>query len=157
MERTCSRLAVVSVIGLVGLLSHEVRAADDPGLKVYIEKRCYTCHTVSARAADVEKQKAAFINQMGAEPEEEGGDEKGSRGGDLSDAGKKRDAAWTRDFLKSPKAHFKDDANCQREAKKKDLKRFKGTPEELTALMTFLSSLKQEAKQAPGFTSCLKE
>lgn len=55
MERTCSRLAATVVMGLVGLLSHEVRAADDPGLKVYVEKRCYTCHTVSARAADVEK------------------------------------------------------------------------------------------------------
>lgn len=94
---------------------------------------------------------------MGGEPEEEGKDDKGSRGGDLSDAGKKRDAAWTQDFLRSPKGHFKDDADCQRVAKKKDLKKFKGTPEELAALMAFLSSLKQEAKQAPGFTSCLKE
>jgi hypothetical protein len=59
--------------------------------------------------------------------------------------------------LKNPKPRFKDDADCQKEAKKKDRKKFKGTPEEFTALMTFLSSLKQEAKQAPGFTSCLKE
>lgn len=142
-------------MALVGLLGGEAAAAD-AGLKVYIQKRCYTCHTINARSAEVEKEKAAFIKEMDVQPEEEAGD-KESRGGDLSDAGKKRDPAWLRDFLKSPKGQFKDDAACQRAAKKKDLKRFKGTPEELDALMVFLQGLKQEAKQAPGFTSCIKE
>jgi hypothetical protein len=157
MERASSRLAAVVVVGLLGGLARVAMAADDPGVKVFIEKRCYTCHTVSARAAEVEKQKAAFIKQMGAEPDEEGEGEKESRGGDLADVGKKRDAAWLQDFLKNPKPHFKDDADCQKEAKKKDRKKFKGTPEEFTALNGFLSSLKSEAKQAPGFSSCLKE
>jgi cbb3-type cytochrome oxidase cytochrome c subunit len=156
MERTHSGVALVLAAGLVGLLASAVAAADDPGVKVFVEKRCYTCHNVSARAADVEKQKAAFLKESGAEPAEEGA-EKSARGGDLSDVGKKRTSAWLTEFLKNPKPHFKDDADCQREAKQKDRKKFKGTPEELTALMTLLSSLKQEAKQAPDFKSCLKE
>jgi len=61
------------------------------------------------------------------------------------------------EFLKNPKPHFKDDADCQKEAKQKDRKKFKGTPEEFTALTKFLGTLKSEAKQAPGFKSCLKE
>lgn len=154
MERSDAYRAAVLTLALLGLLGGEAAAAD-AGLKVYIQKRCYTCHTVNARAAEVEKEKAAFIKEMDVEPEEEGDTE--SRGGDLSDAGKKREAGWLREFLKSPKGHFKDDAACQRVAKKKDLKKFKGTPEELDALMAFLGSLKQDAKQAPGFTSCIKE
>lgn len=157
MERAYSRLAAVVVVGLLGGLAGTARAADDAGVKVFIEKRCYTCHTVSARAAEVEKQKAAFIKQMGAEPDEEGAGDKETRGGDLSDVGKKRDAAWLQEFLKNPKPRFKDDADCQKEAKKKDRKKFKGTPEEFSALTSFLGSLKAEAKQAAGFTSCLKE
>ncbi len=157
MERAHSRLAAVLALGLVAVLAGEASAAD-PGLKVFIQKRCYTCHAVNSRSAEVEKEKAAFIKEAGVEPEAEGEEgEKETRGGDLSDVGKKRDAAWLQEFTKSPKGHFKDDADCQREAKKKDRKKFKGTPEELDALMAFLLSLKQEAKQAPGFTSCLKE
>lgn len=157
MERGYSRLAAVLVGAVIGLVGHDAVAAD-PGVKVFIEKRCYTCHTINAKSAEVEKEKAAFIKESGAEAEEEGeGDDKETRGGDLSDVGKKRDAAWLTDFLKSPKGQFKDDADCQREAKKKDRKKFKGTPEELNSLMALLQSLKQEAKQVPGFKSCLKE
>ncbi len=155
MERSHSSLAALAIIGFVGLLPGVASAADDPGIKVFIEKRCYTCHTVSSRAADVDKQKDAYLKAAGAEPAEEEG-EKDSKGGDLSDVGKKHDAAWLQDFLKNPKAQFKDDADCQRQAKQKDRKKFKGTPEDLATLTTFLTSLKGEAKQAPGFTSCLK-
>jgi cytochrome c2 len=157
MERSHTSVAALAIVAVVMGSAGAVAAADDPGIKVFIEKRCYTCHTVSARAADVDKQKDAFLKAAGAEPagEEEG--EKDSKGGDLSDVGKKRDAAWLQEFLKSPKGHFKDEADCQKEAKQKDRKKFKGTPEEFTALTTFLGTLKSEAKQAPGFTSCLKD
>lgn len=158
MDATHSRIAALSAVGFVAVLAGTALAADDAGLKVFIEKRCYTCHTVSARSADVEKQKADFIKASGAgEAGEEGEDDKESRGGDLSDVGKKRDKAWLDTFLKNPKPQFKDDADCQREAKKKDRKKFKGTPEEFDKLTTFLLSLKQDAKQAAGFKSCLKE
>jgi cbb3-type cytochrome oxidase cytochrome c subunit len=156
MERSHSSVAALAIVGFVGLFVGAACAADDPGIKVFIEKRCYTCHTVSARAADVDKQKAAYLKAAGADAAEEGEDDKDTKGGDLSDVGKKHDAAWLQEFLKSPKPHFKDDADCQREAKQKDRKKFKGTPEELTTLITFLTSLKSEAKQAAGFTSCLK-
>jgi cbb3-type cytochrome oxidase cytochrome c subunit len=159
MERSHTRLAALLVLGLFGFLGLHGRvasAADDAGVKVFVEKRCYTCHTVSARASDVDKQKAAFIKSMGAEPEE-AGEARETKGGDLSDVGKKRDRAWLQTFLKNPKPGFKADGDCQQEAKKKDRKKFKGTPEEFDALLTFLTSLKQDAKQAPGFTSCLKE
>jgi len=140
----------------VGVLAGAASAADE-GLGVFIEKRCYTCHTVNARAAEVDKQKAAFLKESGAEAGEDEEEDKESKGGDLSDVGKKRDKAWLDSFLKSPKGQFKDDAECQREAKKKDRKKFKGTPEDFDKLAAFLLGLKQEAKQAPGFTSCLKE
>ena len=154
MERSHSSVAAVVVVGLVALVAAVASAADDPGIKVFVEKRCYTCHSVSANPA-VEKAKVAFIKDSGAEPEEGGEGE--TKGGDLSDVGKKHDAAWLQEFLKNPKPHFKDDADCQKEAKQKDRKKFKGTPEEFTALTKFLGTLKSEAKQAPGFKSCLKE
>jgi cytochrome c len=154
MERSHSSLAALAVIGLLGFSGSIASAADDPGVKVFVAKRCYTCHTVSARP-EVEKQKAAFIKESGADASEEGED-KDTKGGDLSDVGKKHDTAWFDEFLKNPKPHFKDEADCQREAKQKDRKKFKGSPEDFTALTTFLASLKSEAKQAPGFTSCLK-
>lgn len=156
MERSHSSVTAVAIVAVV-MGSAGAVAAADPGIEVFIEKRCYTCHTVSARASDVDKEKAAFLKAAGAEPAAENEGEKDSKGGDLSDVGKKRDAAWLQDFLKSPKPHFKDDADCQKEAKQKDRKKFKGTPEELAALMGFLGSLKADAKQAPGFTSCLKD
>jgi cbb3-type cytochrome oxidase cytochrome c subunit len=156
MERSRSGIAAVALIGLFGAFGGAAGAADDPGIKVFVEKRCYSCHTVSARAADVDKQKAAFLKASGADAGDAGDEDKDTKGGDLSDVGKKRDAAWLDEFLKSPKPHFKDDAECQREAKQKDRKKFKGSPEEFSALTAFLGSLKSEAKQAPGFTSCLK-
>jgi hypothetical protein len=154
MERSHSSVAALAVVGLVAFGARIASAADDPGVKVFVEKRCYTCHTVAARP-EVDKAKAAFLKESGAEPDEGGGGE--TKGGDLSDAGKKHDAAWLQEFLKNPKPHFKDDADCQREAKQKDRKKFKGTPDEFTALTKFLGTLKSDAKQAPGFTSCLKE
>jgi len=154
MERSHSSVAALAVVGLVAFGARIASAADDPGVKVFVEKRCYTCHTVAARP-EVDKAKAAFLKESGAEPDEGGGGE--TKGGDLSDAGKKHDAAWLQEFLKNPKPHFKDDADCQKEAKQKDRKKFKGTPEEFTALTKFLGTLKSEAKQAPGFKSCLKE
>jgi hypothetical protein len=156
MDRSHSGIAaVVVVVGILGVGAAVASAADDPGVKVFIDKRCYTCHTVSARP-DVDKAKAAFIKESGAEPEEAAG-EAGSKGGDLSDVGKKRDAAWLAEFLKNPKPHFKDGGDCPDKARQKDRKKFKGSPEDFAALTKFLGSLKSDGKQAAGFTSCLKE
>ena len=144
-------------IAVVSLARAEATAAD-AGLETFIQKRCYPCHTIAARAADVEKAKAAFVKAQGVEPAgEDAEEEKDKRGGDLSDVGKKRQPDWLKTLLKNPKAAFKDDAECQREAKKKDRKKFKGTDQELDTLVSFLMTLKKEATQPPGFTSCLKE
>jgi len=155
MERSHSSVAAVVVIGLAAFGGAVAAAADDPGIKVFVEKRCYTCHTVSANPA-VDKAKTAFLKESGADAGDAEGD-KDTKGGDLSDVGKKRDAAWLTAFLKDPKPHFKDDADCQKEAKQKDRKKFKGTPEDFAALTKFLGTLKSEAKQAPDFQSCLKD
>jgi hypothetical protein len=154
MERSHSSVAAVVLVGALTLVATVASAADDPGIKVFVEKRCYSCHTVSANPA-VDKAKTAFLKESGAEPDEEGGGD--TKGGDLSDVGKKHDVAWITEFLKNPKPHFKDEGDCPKEAKQKDRKKFKGTPDELGALTKFLGTLKSEAKQAPGFTSCLKD
>ena len=102
-------------------------------------------------------EKAAFMKAQGVESGGEGEEEKDKRGGDLSDVGKKRTAEWLKTFLKNPKPEFKDDADCQDAARKKDRKKFKGTDQEFDGLVAFLMTLKQEAKQPAGFKSCLKE
>jgi cbb3-type cytochrome oxidase cytochrome c subunit len=156
MGQILARVFVLTVAA-VALAYGEVAAAD-AGLNTFIEKRCYTCHTVASRAADVDKAKAAFVKAQGVETGgEDAEEEKDKRGGDLSDVGKKRQADWLKTFLKNPKPGFKDDADCQREAKKKDRKKFKGSDQELDTLIAFLMTLKQEAKQPAGFASCLKE
>ncbi|MEM4409515.1 MAG: c-type cytochrome [Candidatus Caldarchaeum sp.] len=133
--------------------------AEDAGLKVFVEKRCYTCHTINAQADALEREKQAFFASKGVEASKGEGEEeeKEKRGGDLSDVGTKRSAEWLSVFLENPKDYFKDDPQCQREAKKKQRKRFKGTPEESKALVSYMTSLKFEPKQAEGFKSCLKE
>jgi cbb3-type cytochrome oxidase cytochrome c subunit len=148
--------AFVLITAIVTLAGGTAAAADS-GLDTFVQKRCYTCHTIASRAGDVDKAKAAFMKEQGVEASGEEAEEKDKRGGDLSDVGKKRKAEWLKTFLKNPKPEFKDDATCQDAARKKDRKKFKGSDQELDALVAFLMTLKQEAKQPAGFTSCLKE
>ena len=159
MERVYRRV-LISVIALTAIGYGHALAAD-AGLKVFVEKRCYTCHSIESQAKALEAEKAAFVKAQGVEAEkgdEEGeGDEKDKKGGDLSGVGKLRTADWLKKFLKDPKPEFKDGADCQKKAKSKDRKKFKGTPEEFDALVTYLMSQKGESKQAAGFASCLKE
>ena len=134
----------------------------DAGRKIFIEKRCYTCHTVNAEANLIEKEKEEFAKAKGVEvipkeEDEEEGEEKEKAGGDLSDVGKVRDAEWIQKFVQNPKDYFKDDPECAKKAKKKYRKRFKGTDQELTSLVAYLSSLKYDGQQDKDFKSCLKE
>jgi cbb3-type cytochrome oxidase cytochrome c subunit len=133
----------------------------DSGRKIFIEKRCYTCHTINAEAKLIEKEKEEFAKAKGVEvkPKEEGEEEEEDQktGGDLSDVGKLRDTKWIQEFVQNPKDYFKDDPACAKKAKKKYRKRFKGTNEELSAVVAYLSSLKHEKKQEKDFKSCLKE
>jgi cbb3-type cytochrome oxidase cytochrome c subunit len=134
----------------------------DTGRKIFIEKRCYTCHTINAEAKLIEKEKEEFAKAKGVEVKskeegEEEEEEKEKVGGDLSNIGKERDSKWLQDFLKDPKTYFKDEPDCTKKAKKKYRKRFKGSNEELEALISYLSSLKFPEQQEKDFKSCLKD
>ncbi len=58
----------------------------------------------------------------------------GKKGGDLSDVGSKRDAEWLTKFMKDPKS-------VMPESK---MPAFRGTDEELEALVAYMMSLKKE-------------
>jgi len=144
------------------LLLPAIGFAQDPsveqkGIAVFVEKRCYTCHTVKAEAAQVEAAKAAFAKSKGVELKESEEDKEESKGGDLSNIGADKDAKWLTDFLKNPKDYFKDTPECKKLAKKKDRKKFKGTDAEFQDLLAWLETLKFGDQQEPGFEQCLKE
>lgn len=143
------------ILAVIMLWSGESRA-DETGLKVFVEKRCYTCHTINAEADALEKEKAAFAAAKGVESKDKDEKEDEKKGGDLSDIGSKREKEWLQDFLKNPKDYFLKERKCKREAKKKYRKRFKGTDEEYETLINYLAGLKHES-QGEGGDSCLKE
>lgn len=128
-------------------------AADGP--TVFVEGRCYTCHTIKAQSEEIEAAKVAFAESKGVEIKKDEKEE--AKGGDLSNVGNQRDKQWITDFLKDPKPFFKDSAACKKEAKKKYRKRFKGSDEEFEILVTYISSLKYGDMQEAGFESCLIE
>src|SRR5690606_37816386 len=89
------------------------QSVQEKGIAVFVEKRCYTCHTVKAEAAQVDAAKAAFAQSKGVELKEESGD-KDAKGGDLSNVGAEEDAAWFATFLKDPKGYFLDTPECKK-------------------------------------------
>lgn len=127
------------------------------GRTVFVENRCYKCHTVQSESSAIDKEIAKFAASMGVESKADDDEEEDKTGGDLSHVGKIRDTAFLKKFVQDPRDHFKDSFDCQRTAKKKYRKRFKGSDEELQALVAYLSSLKYENQQAADFESCLKE
>lgn len=130
--------------------------AAEKGRKIFIENRCYTCHTINAEADAIQKEKEAFAKEKGVETKSY--EQKEDRiGVDLSDIGKKRDSESLTSFLKNPKTFFKVTPDCKKTAKKKYRKRFKGTDEELEILVTYLLSLKYDSYRETDFVSCLKE
>jgi cbb3-type cytochrome oxidase cytochrome c subunit len=132
-------------------------SVQEKGIAIFVEKRCYTCHTVKAESAQVEAAKEAFAKSKGVELKESEEDKDESKGGDLSNVGADRDAKWLTDFIKNPKDYFKDTPDCKKLAKKKDRKKFKGTDAEFQDLLAWLETLKYGNKQEAGFESCIKE
>lgn len=126
------------------------------GRKMFIEKRCYTCHTINAESDAIQKEKVAFAKSKGVELKSDDDDDEGIAP-DLSDIGTKRDTESITAFLKNPKKSFKDTPVCKSNAKKKYRKRFKGSPEELDVLVIYLSSLNYDSYTEEDFVSCLKE
>jgi len=132
------------------------QSVQEKGIAVFVEKRCYTCHTVKAEAAQIDAAKAAFAQSKGVELKESDGD-KDAKGGDLSNIGASKDTAWLTTFLKDPEGYFLDTPECKKLAKQKDRKKFKGTDAELQDLTAWLVTLKYGDMQEPGFQNCLKE
>lgn len=130
--------------------------AAENGRKMFIEKRCYTCHTINAEGDAIQKEKEAFAKSKGVELKSDEEDDEGIAP-DLSDLGSKMDAEEITAFLKNPKKYFKDTPVCKSNAKKKYRKRFKGSPEELDVLVIYLSNLKYDSYTEEDFVSCLKE
>jgi len=127
------------------------------GINIFVEKRCYTCHTVKAESAQIEAAKEAFAKTKGVELKETAEEKEEAKGGDLSNIGADRTQEWLTKFVKNPKEYFKDTPDCKKLAKKKERKKFKGTDAEFQDLLAWLSSLKYGNKQEAGFKSCLKE
>jgi hypothetical protein len=157
-------LLVVLLLSGRGAFAQELKTAEE-GRRIFIEKRCYSCHTINAEAKLIEKEKEAFAKTKGLElkpdegnegDEEDKGEEDKKTGGDLSHVGKEKEVKWIRDFIKSPKAYFKDTPECKRKGKKKDRKRFKGSDQELEVLVAYISGLKYKKEERKS-ESCLKE
>ena len=144
---------VVIILYSTALAQNNEAAAN--GRKMFIEKRCYTCHTINAEADAIQKEKEAFAKSKGVELKSKEKDDEGIAP-DLSNIGSKRDAESITTFLKNPKKYFKDTPVCKSNAKKKYRKRFKGSPEELEVLVIYLSNLNYDSYTQEDFVSCLK-
>ena len=147
-------LVVVIILYSTALAQNNEAAAN--GRKMFIEKRCYTCHTINAEADAIQKEKEAFAKSKGVELKSNEENDEGIAP-DLSNIGSKRDAESITAFLNNPKKYFKDTPVCKSNAKKKYRNRFKGSPEELEVLVIYLSSLNYDSYTQEDFVSCLKE
>lgn len=144
---------LVLLVSSLMIANAQSSAADGP--TVFVEGRCYTCHTIKAQSEEIEAAKVAFAESKGVEIKES--EKEDAKGGDLSNVGNQRDKQWITDFLKDPKPFFEDSAACKKEAKKKYRKRFKGSDEDFEVLVTYIASLKYGDMQEEGFESCLIE
>jgi cytochrome c2 len=149
----------VYILVLLVLLSTGAYAQDASvdGPTVFVESRCYTCHTIKAQSAEIEAAKVAFAESKGVELKEDDDEKDESKGGDLSDVGNERDQKWLFDYVKNPKKFFKSESKCKKLAKKKYRKRFKGSDEHYEVLITYLTTLKYGDMRAADFESCLIE
>ena len=149
---------LLSIIFIYPIMGHSEDASEkESGRKIFVESRCYTCHTINSESKEIEAVKEEFAKAKGVElkeDNEEGDEEK--KGGDLSDVGNERDVKWLTAFVQDPKDYFKDDADCKKIAKKKYRKRFKGSEAELQTLVNYLASLKYGNKKDVS-DSCLKD
>ena len=149
----------VYVLAILSMVSAATYAQDTDAQKqgqaIFIEKRCYTCHTIKAQAAEIEAAKAAFAAAKGVELKEKDNDKDKSKGGDLSNIGSERDKEWITEYVKNPKKYFKSESKCKKLAKKKYRKRFKGSDEEYEVLIAYLTTLKYGDMKEAGFKSCL--
>ena len=144
----------IFILSFVSLLTNFSKAED--GRKIFVEHRCYTCHTINAEAEQLKKDMEEFAKEKGVELKETEEDAD-SQKHDLSDIGNERSSEWLTNFLKSPKEYFKDTPDCKKLARKKDRKKFKGSDADLQTLVNYLASLKYGNQGKEEGESCLKE
>jgi len=146
----------IYVLVLLTAFSVGAYAQDTDGPTIFVEHRCYTCHTINAQESEVKAAMDAFAKSKGVPPKDIH-EEKEPKGGDLSNVGAIRTKEWFTKFLKDPKPYFKDTPDCQDKARQKYRKRFKGPHEQFEKLVTYLTTLKYGNMQDKGFQQCLKK
>ena len=104
-------LVLLCVFALVAL-TLPVRAADDPGKKLFVDSKCNSCHSVDAQG--IAKNMA------------------GSKAPDLSKVGANHDAAWFSKYLNK-------ETDVEG---KKHVKQWTGSKEDLETLSKWLATLK---------------
>jgi len=128
---TMLRAVGVSVALLVFVLWTGTARAEKSGKELFLEKKCNNCHSIDS-------EKIAKKEEPAEEEEgEEAGGEEEDKTPDLSGVGKKHDADWLTKWLKK---EVKNDDG------KKHKKKFKGSDEELKAIVDYLASLKTGGK-----------
>lgn len=122
IERTLGLL-----FGAVFLCSAAPSRAVEPGPEIYKKLECQKCHSIESEGIEkVEEEKSAL--DMFAEEEEE-------EAPDLSGIGAEHDAEWLMKWIR--KEVRNDDG-------KKHKQKFKGSDEELEAVVRYISGLKEK-------------
>jgi mono/diheme cytochrome c family protein len=105
--------SLVLVLGLMALAAGPLAAAD--GKEVFLAQKCNMCHGVSTAGIEATTKSEKM------------------KGPDLVGVMQAHDAAWVKDYITK---------KIDKDAKK-HTKEFKGTPEELDALIAFLEAQKK--------------
>jgi len=125
---TMLRALGVSVALLVLVLWTGTARAEKSGKELFLEKKCNKCHSIDS-------EKIAKKEEPAEEGEEAGGEEE--KPPDLSGIGKKQNADWLTKWMKK---EVKNDDG------KKHKGKFKGTDDELKAIVDYLAGLKTGGK-----------
>lgn len=133
-------VAVATLTGLLALGGAMTFLMDSPvyaetqGKDLFIKFKCNGCHTINSLGI----KKIEVKDEEKNDDEEAAPEDKNRKPKDLSDVGKKHDAAWIAKWV--TKKEKKLDEKTKKMVKHK--KKFKGTEEELTALSAWLATLK---------------
>jgi cbb3-type cytochrome oxidase cytochrome c subunit len=151
------RIVVILAAGLLvaaawGVVSAEeaAPAKEAPGKAIFLKYTCNSCHTVAAQSIEMKasaSEAEASATKEAAAPKEEGEESSASKkkAPDLSAVGKERSSEFLVKYLQKLEAI----------KEKKHMKKFKGTPEELTQLAAWLVEQKdaEAAEKADKGTS----
>ena len=157
MVQVFKNVYILALMLIIPAAAFAQDSVQQKGIEVFVEHRCYTCHTVKAESDKIEAAKIAFAKSKGIEVKEKEEKNEEKIGGDLSNVGANRSTEWLSKFLKDPRDYFKDTPDCKKEARKKERKKFKGSDAEFKDLIAWIETLKYGNMQEPGFKSCLKE